>query len=36
MYTIIESLHCTPETNVPLYVTYTRIKIKNFKKEYEN
>ena len=28
MYGIVESLHCTPETNVTLYVNYTGIKIK--------
>ena len=26
MYRIVESLYCTPETNVTLYVNYTRIK----------
>ena len=24
----VESLHCTPETNITLYVSYTGIKIK--------
>ena len=34
MYTIIESLSCTPETNIMLYVNYTSIKVinKNVKK----
>ena len=31
MYRIVESVYCTPETNITLYVNYTRIKIK-FKK----
>ena len=29
MYRIVESLYCTPETNITLYVNYTGIKIKN-------
>jgi len=29
---IVESLYCTPETIVTLYVNCTRIKIKNLKK----
>lgn len=29
MYGITESLHCTPETNVALYVDYTGIRIKS-------
>ena len=37
MYRIVESLFCTPETNITLYVDYIGIKIKNlikiFKKE---
>ena len=28
MYRIFESLYCTPETNMTLYVNYTGIKIK--------
>ena len=28
MYRIVESLYCTPETNITLYVNYTGIKIK--------
>ena len=27
MYTIVESLYCTPETNIALYVNYAGIKI---------
>lgn len=30
MYRIAESLDCTPETHVTMYVTYTGIKIKKF------
>ena len=26
MYRIVESLYCTPETNITLYVNYTLIK----------
>ena len=29
IYRIVESLYCTPETNMTLYVKYTGIKIKN-------
>ena len=29
VYRIVESLYHTPETNITLYVNYTRIKIKN-------
>lgn len=29
MYKLVESLYCTPELNITLYVKYTRIKIKN-------
>ena len=29
MYRIVESLYCTPETNITLYVNCTGIKIKN-------
>ena len=32
LYTIVESLYCTPETNIALYVNYTGIKRKNLKK----
>ena len=28
MHRIVESQYCTPETNIPLYVNYTEIKIK--------
>ena len=28
MYGVIESIYCTPETNVTLYVNYTGIKTK--------
>ena len=31
MYRIVESLYCTPETNITLYVNYTEIKIKTIK-----
>ena len=31
MYRIVESLHCTSETNSMLYVNYTGIEIKNIK-----
>ena len=27
MYGIVESMYCTPETNITLYVNYTQIKI---------
>ena len=30
MYKIVESLHCTFETNITLYVTYTRIEKKGY------
>ena len=38
MYGSIESLHCTPKTNVKLYVNYTGIKIreKNENKSFLN
>ena len=35
MYRIIESLYCTPETKVTLYVHYTGIKIKKNKASQE-
>ena len=31
IYEIVESLYCTPETNIILYVNYTGIKIKYLK-----
>ena len=37
MYAIVESLYCTPETNITLYVNCTGIKIKHIvKKKTEN
>ena len=35
MYRIVESLYCTPETNITLYVNHTgiKVKIKIFKNE---
>ena len=32
MYRIVESLYCTPETNITLYVNYIGIKVKTKKK----
>ena len=28
MYGIVESLYCTPETNITLFINYTGVKIK--------
>ena len=33
MYRIVESLNCTPETCITLYVSYTAIKIKKERKK---
>ena len=29
MHRVVESLYCTPETNLTLHVNYVRIKIEN-------
>ena len=34
MHRIVESLYCTPETNMTLYVNYTRIKIESLIKNF--
>ena len=36
VYRIVESLYCTPETNIKPYVNYTGIKIENLKNKINN